>query len=183
MPRISKTLSQRHRRIIKRSEVPTWWGMFMGGLGVLLALWIAWGLITDGGKTGQRDAAATTAYTIETAPLGSTQVVQETVTTPAVDTTGPGTTQTIAIVGTTIVKTTLGSDVEVPAAAVAVVTAQAKQDGGTTAVLVEILLRTKNGEALYFDARIDPDGNGAGPSTVLLYRTYPLGAQWAVERA
>lgn len=204
MPRINDLVKKRSRKLLRpRTELPTWWGLALGVVGVVLGLWVAWGLIS---ATPEQtvNVEATTPTAIATVPAAVTPVV-ETTTTPA---TGPGTTSPTtpaAVTATTTsntatptttttaagelveIATNAGGVAKVPAAVItAAGNAALSSASGTDAVIVETTLRTApvaGSNVWYLDVRIDPDGASAAPTIVVKLRCYPIGDGWAVEAA
>lgn len=200
VPRINDVIANRNKRRIKRTELPTWWGLFMGGCGILLLLYIAWGLISSKPDEPATSTETVAPYEIVTVPpVNQTQTTsnsQPNETTPQTEPVTTATTSEPQAATTTAPATTPGGQdsatqlptagggvTTIPTGAFNAISATATTTGGADSTIIEIVWRAADGPYIYLDVTLDPDGNGAAAPTVLHYRTYQISNSWAVEPA
>ena len=199
MPRINDALTQRGKRRIRKAELPTWWGLFMGALGVLLLLWIAWSLISgDSDSSTGGGSVSTIQYTIATVPIaenntttsqpGTTQPgTQDTVQTPTTfenaTTTEPAPIQTTPGAPDVAIPAAGGGTATIPAGAFNAAAGAATIAAGPDSKIGNITYRAADGENLYIDVTIDPDGDGAAAETIIHYRCQQTDGIWTAVAA
>jgi len=180
-------LAQSAKRRRSVPELPTWWSLIAGTLGVFVAVLVLFRLGSDSSKdtSGALSPAASTVF----APSTSTQTTQQTTettlqTTPSSDVSSPSSTTPQTSSDTVEIDTLSGAVAEVPRSLVEKVTSRALTDSlSASASISRTILRSEDITGFYIDVTLDLDGESGDLEVTHYYSAIESSSEgWRVTR-
>lgn len=180
-------LSQSAKKRRSVPELPTWWSLGAGCLGVFVAVLVLFRLGSDSSKdtSGALSPVASTVFAPSTSPETTQQITETTQQiTPSTDPLSSSSTAPQTSSDTVELDTLSGAVAEVPRSLVEKVTSRALSDTlSSSASVSRTVLRSEDVTGFYIDVTLDLDGESGDLETTLYYSAIESSSEgWRVTR-